>query len=96
MAEPATEEDLNNMAASYRSQTGHLTRAEKAANVLVKEAALLAPSGVFLEQLKRALAAVCDQEKKCAAICEDIRDAQDPTGQRGSHRRMLDKGCRLC
>jgi hypothetical protein len=77
MSEPATEEDLNNMAASYRAQTGHLTRAVKAANVLVKEAALCLPSRVFLEQLKRALAAVRDQEKKCAAICKDIRDAQD-------------------
>jgi hypothetical protein len=51
----------------------------KAANVLVKEAALHAPSCVFLEQLKRALATVRNQEKKCAAICEDIRDAQDQT-----------------
>jgi hypothetical protein len=64
MAEATTEEDLNNMAASYRAQTGHLTRAVVAANVLVKEAALCAPSRVFLEQLKWALAAVRNQEKK--------------------------------
>jgi hypothetical protein len=89
MSEPATEEDLNNMAASYRAQTGHLTRAVKAANVLVKEAALRPPSRVFLEQLKRALAAVRDQEKKCAAICEDIRDAQDQTEANEDHI----KGC---
>jgi hypothetical protein len=70
MAEPVTQEELDNMAASYRAQTGHLTRAVKAANVLVVEAALCAPSRVFLEQLKRVLAAVREQETKCAAICE--------------------------
>jgi hypothetical protein len=79
MLEQDKEEDLNNMAASYRAQTGHLTRTVKAANALVKEAALRPPSRVFLEQLNRALAAVRDQEAKCAAICEDIRDAQDQT-----------------
>jgi hypothetical protein len=73
------------MAASYRAQTGHLTRAVKAANVLVVEAALPAPSRVFLEQLKRALATVWDQETKCAAICEDIRDAQDQTEANETH-----------
>jgi hypothetical protein len=79
MSEQDKEENLNNMAASYRAQTGHLTRTVKAANALVKEAALRPPSRVFLEQLKRALAAVREQEAKCAAICEDIRDAQDQT-----------------
>jgi hypothetical protein len=85
LAEPVTQEELDNMAASYRAQTGHLTRAVKAANVLVVEAALPAPSRVFLEQLKRALATVWDQETKCAAICEDIRDAQDQTEANETH-----------
>jgi hypothetical protein len=85
MAEPATQEELDNMAASYRAQTEHLTRAVKAANVLVVDAALHAPSRVFLEQLKRTLAAVWDQEKKCAAICEDIRAAQDQTEANKDH-----------
>jgi hypothetical protein len=30
-------------------------------------------------QLEKCLAKVRDQEAKCAAICEDIRDAQEPT-----------------
>jgi 5-formyltetrahydrofolate cyclo-ligase len=89
MSEQDKEEDLNNMAASYRAQTGHLTRTVKAANALVKEADLRPPSRVFLEQLKRVLAAVCDQEAKCAAICEDIRDAQDQTEANEEHI----KGC---
>jgi hypothetical protein len=89
MSEQDTEEDLNNMAASYRAQTGHLTRTVKAANVLVKEAALRPPSHVFLEQVKSALAAVSDQEAKCAAICKDIRDAQDQTEANEDHI----KGC---
>jgi hypothetical protein len=79
MSEQATEEDLNNMSASYRAQTGHLTRTVKVANALVKEAALRPPSCVFLEQLKRALAAVHDQETKCAAICKDIMEGKDQT-----------------
>jgi hypothetical protein len=73
------EQDLEGMAGSYRAQTGPLTRKIKAANALVKEAALCAPSKTFLDQLKRALAVVRDQEAKCAAICEDIRDAQEQT-----------------
>jgi hypothetical protein len=46
---------------------------------LSKRQLFVPPSWFFLEQLKRALAAVRDQEAKCAAICEDIRDAQDQT-----------------
>jgi hypothetical protein len=68
--------DLGGMAGSYRAKTGHLTRTIKASAALVKEAALRPPSRTFLEQLKRALARVRDQEAKCAAICKDIRDAQ--------------------
>jgi hypothetical protein len=71
--------DLDGMAGSYRAQTGHLTRTIKTSDALLKEAALRAPSMVFLDQLKRALAGVRDQQAKCAAICEDIRDAQDRT-----------------
>jgi hypothetical protein len=89
MSEQDKEEDLNNMATSYRAQTGYLTRTVKAANALVKEAALRPPSRVFLEQLKRALAAVRNQEAKCAAICEDIRDAQNQTEANKVHI----KGC---
>jgi hypothetical protein len=40
---------------------------------------------IFLDQLKRALAGVCDQEAKCAAICEDIRDAQEQTQDNEDH-----------
>jgi hypothetical protein len=79
MSDHGEELDLDYMASSYRAQTGHLTRTIKAASALVKEAALRAPSKTFLDQLKRALAGVCDQEAKCAAICEDIRDAQEQT-----------------
>jgi ABC-type transporter Mla subunit MlaD len=79
------EPDLDGMAGSYRAQTGHLTRRIKRAAVLVKEAALRAPSTIFLDQLKRALAEVRDQQEKCAAICEDIRDAQDQTDDNEAH-----------
>jgi hypothetical protein len=83
------EKDLDDMAGSYRAQTGHLTRTIKAANALVKEAALRPPSRTFLEQLKRALAGICDQKAKCAAICEDIRDARAQTEANELHI----KGC---
>jgi hypothetical protein len=49
------EPDLDGMAGSYWAQTGHLTRTIKRAAALVKEAALRAPSTIFLDQLKRAL-----------------------------------------
>jgi hypothetical protein len=54
-------------------------RTIKAAAALVKEAALRAPSKTFLDQLKRALAGVRDQEAKSTAICEDMRDAEEQT-----------------
>jgi hypothetical protein len=79
MAEPVTAEELDNMAASYRTQAGPLTRAVKAANLLVTETVLRDPSRVIMEQLKQALAKVRDQEEKCAGICKDIRDAQEQT-----------------
>jgi hypothetical protein len=79
MSDHGEELDLDGMAGSYRAQTGHLTRTIKAASALLKEAALRALSKTFLDQLKRALAGVCDQEAKCAAICEDIREAQEQT-----------------
>jgi hypothetical protein len=85
MAEPVTAEELDNMAASYRTQSGHLTRAVNAANVLVAEAVLRDPSRVFMEQLKQALAKFRDQEEKCAGICEDIRDAQEQTEANKTH-----------
>jgi ABC-type Na+ transport system ATPase subunit NatA len=79
MAEPVTAEELASMAASYRTQAGHLTRGVQAANLIVAEAVLHDPSSVIMEQLKRGLAKVRDQEEKCAGICEDIRDAQEQT-----------------
>jgi hypothetical protein len=79
MSDHIEEPDLNGMAGFYRAQAGHLTRTIKAANALVKEAVLRAPSKTFLDPLKRALAGVRDQEAKCAAICEDSRDAQEQT-----------------
>jgi hypothetical protein len=77
--------DLDGMAGSYRAQTGHLTRTIKKAAALVKEAALCAPSTIFLDELKRALAEVRDQQAKCADICEDIRDAQDKSDENEAH-----------
>jgi hypothetical protein len=62
------ERDLVGMAGSYRAQTGHLTRTIKKAAALVKETALRAPSTIFLDELKRALAEVGDQQEKCAEI----------------------------
>jgi hypothetical protein len=85
MSDQGEEPDLNGKAGSYKAQTGHLTRTIKTASALVKEAALRAPSMVFLDQLKRSLAGVRDQEAKCAAICEDIRDAQERTEANKDH-----------
>jgi hypothetical protein len=44
MAEPVTEEELDNMAASYRTQAGHLTREVKAANLLFVEPSFAIPA----------------------------------------------------
>jgi hypothetical protein len=68
MAEPVTAEELASMAASYRTQAGHLTRAVQTANLVVAEAVLRNPSCVLMEQLKQGLAKVRDQEEKCAGI----------------------------
>jgi hypothetical protein len=73
------------MAASYRTQAGHLTRAVQAANLIVAEAILRKPSCVIMVQLERGLANVRDQEEKCAGICEDIRDAQEQTDANEAH-----------
>jgi HD-like signal output (HDOD) protein len=48
-------------------------------NLVVAEATLRAPNHPLMAQLERCLAKVWDQEQKCAQICEDIRDAQEPT-----------------
>jgi hypothetical protein len=85
MSDQGEEPDLDGTAGSFRAQTGHLTRTIKTASALVKEAALRAPSMVFLNQLKRALAGVRDQEAKCAAICKDIKDAQEWTEANEDH-----------
>jgi hypothetical protein len=77
--------ELANMAASYRTQAGHLTRAVQAANLIVAEAILRKPSCVIMVQLERGLANVRDQEEKCAGICEDIRDAQEQTDANEAH-----------
>jgi hypothetical protein len=77
MAHDGTQEELAPLAATYRTQAGHLTRAVVAANLFITEATLRDPSRVIMAQLERCLARVRDQEYKCAAICEDIRDAQE-------------------
>jgi hypothetical protein len=73
------------MAASYRTQARHLTRAVVAASLVVAEATLRDPSRVILVQLERSLARVRDQEQKCAGICEDIRDAQEQSEANETH-----------
>jgi hypothetical protein len=74
------------MAATCRTQAGHLTRAVvAAANLVVTEATLRAPNRVIVAQLERCLARVRDQEHKCAQICEDIRDAQESTNAKKAH-----------
>jgi MOSC domain-containing protein YiiM len=78
MAE-TTPEKLAVMAASYRGQSGWLTRAVETCNLVVAEATLRAPNFPLMAQLERCLAKVWDQEQKCAQICEDIRDAQELT-----------------
>jgi hypothetical protein len=47
------EPDLDGIAGSNRDQTGHLTRTIKRDAALVKEAALRAPSTIFLDQPNR-------------------------------------------
>jgi hypothetical protein len=78
MAE-ATPEELAAMAASYRGQSGWLTRSVDTFDLVVAEATLRAPNRPLMAQLERCLAKVQDQEQKCAQICEDIRDEQEPT-----------------
>jgi hypothetical protein len=85
LSDKGEELDLDGMAGSYRAQTGHLMRTIKTAAALAKEAALRAPSKIFLDQLKRALGGARDQQEKCAVICEDIRDAQDRTEDNEVH-----------
>jgi hypothetical protein len=51
MAHNGTQEGLAAMAATYRTQAGHLTRAVVAANLVVTEAMLRAPSRVIMVQL---------------------------------------------
>jgi hypothetical protein len=85
MTQPVTPEELASMAASYRTQAGNLTRAVWASNPVVSEAILCDPSRVIMEQLKRGLTKVWDQEEKCAGICEDIRDAQEQTAANEAH-----------
>jgi hypothetical protein len=77
MAHDGTQEELAAMAATYRTQAGHLNRAVVAAKLVVVEATLRAPKRVLMAELERCLARVRDQEHKCAQICEDIRDAQE-------------------
>jgi hypothetical protein len=65
------------MAASYRAQSGWLTRAVDTCTLVVAEAALREPNRPLMVQSDRCLGHVGDQEKKCAQICEDIRDGQE-------------------
>jgi hypothetical protein len=76
MAATATVEELAQMAASYRDQSGWLTRAVDSCNLVITEAAVREPNRPLMVQLDRCLAQLWDQEKKCAQICEDIRDGQ--------------------
>jgi hypothetical protein len=73
----ATVQELAQMAASYRAQSGWLTRAVDTCNLVVAEAAVREPNGPLMVQLDRCLAQVRDQEKKCAQICKDIRDGPE-------------------
>jgi hypothetical protein len=75
----ATPEELAAMAASYRGQSGWLTRAVETCNLVTADATLRAPNRLLMAQLERCLAKFRDQEQKCAQICEDIRVAQEPT-----------------
>jgi hypothetical protein len=63
------------LAASYRSQTGHLTRVITKAEALVAEAVNCDPSKTIFRELEKSLAEIRDQQEKCADICEEIRDA---------------------
>jgi hypothetical protein len=85
MAQPVTAEELASIAANYRTQAGHLTRAVQAANLVVAEAIQRNPSRVMMVQLERSLAKVWHQEEKCAGISEDIRDAQEQTDANKAH-----------
>jgi hypothetical protein len=73
----ATVQELAQMAASCRAQSGWLTRAVDTCTLVVAEAAIREPNRPLMVQLDRCLAEVRDQEKKCAQICEDIRDGQE-------------------
>jgi hypothetical protein len=63
------------LSASYRSQTGHLTRVIIKAEALVAEAVTRDPSKTIFRELEKSLAEIRDQQEKCANTCEEIRES---------------------
>jgi hypothetical protein len=81
----ATVQELAQMAASYRAQSGWLSMAVDICNLVIAEAAVRELNRPLMVQLDRCLAQVRDQEKKCAQICKDIRDGQEQNAANNAH-----------
>jgi hypothetical protein len=67
------------LSASYRSQTGHLTRVISKAEALVVEAATGIPSKTMFRELEKSLTEIRGQQEKCANTCEEILESQEHT-----------------
>jgi hypothetical protein len=67
------------LSASYRSQTGHLTRVISKAEALLVEAATGIPSKTMFRELEKSLSEIGGQQEKCANTCEEIMEAQEHT-----------------
>jgi hypothetical protein len=67
------------LSASYRSQTGHLTRVISKAEALVVEAAACNPSKTMFQELEKVLDEIRGQKEKCANTCEAILESQEHT-----------------
>jgi hypothetical protein len=72
-------ERTRKLSASYRSQTGHLTRVISKAEALVVEADARLPSKTMFWELEKSLAKIRGQQEKCANTCEEILESQEHT-----------------
>jgi ABC-type transporter Mla subunit MlaD len=77
-AHQEAERRTRKLSASYRSQTGHLTRVIERANALVTAAAGNdLPSKTMYRELEKVLEQIRAQQEKCANTCEAILESQE-------------------
>ena len=72
------ERQVRKLSASYRSQTGHLTRViERATSLVDRTHGRPVPSQTMCRELDKVLGHIWDQQEKCAHTCELILENQD-------------------